>query len=67
MGKVVVGMNKERYPRRHAPFSPYVAPRFPHMSGINAFFRFFLPPRRLQYRASEEAKKTRVFDQSPKH
>ena len=24
--------------RRHTPFSPYVAPRFPHMSEINSFF-----------------------------
>ena len=23
---------------RHPPFSPYVAPRFPHMSGMNPFF-----------------------------
>ena len=22
--------------RRHTPFSPYAAPRFPHMSGINS-------------------------------
>ena len=24
--------------RRHTPFSPYVAPRFPHMSEINSLF-----------------------------
>ena len=28
--------------RRHTPFSPYVAPRFPHLSEINSFFSFFL-------------------------
>ena len=27
--------------RRHTPFSPYVAPRFPHMSEINSLFSFF--------------------------
>ena len=26
--------------RRHTPFSPYVAPRFPHMSEINCLFSF---------------------------
>ena len=31
--------------RRHTPFSPYVAPRFPHMSEINALFSFFYSPK----------------------
>ena len=33
--------------RRHTPFSPYVAPRFPHMSEINSLFSF-LKERRLK-------------------
>ena len=28
--------------RRHTPFSPYVAPRFPHMSEITSLFSFFV-------------------------
>ena len=32
---------KERFLiRRHTPFSPYVAPRFPHISEINSLFSF---------------------------
>ena len=27
--------------RRHTPFSPYVVPRFPHMSEMNSLFAFF--------------------------
>ena len=32
--------------RRHMPFSPYVAPRFPHMSEMDALFSSFSSSRR---------------------
>mgnify|MGYP004277203579 CR=1 FL=1 len=36
-----LGLHLGRLIRRHTPLSPYVAPRFPHMSEINSLFSFF--------------------------
>ena len=45
--KILTYYGTQKVIRRHTPFSPYVTPRFPHMSEINSLFSF-LKERRLK-------------------